>query len=229
MNTLTLVVYFSIASLLISACALALLRINSRFTDILKKYASSIAVLLAVVAVFAFILNDLVGLIPLSQLITVSLILVIVFAFVNHALSMLRRYLLSLYKQGRKKEKRRLAQLGVYAIDLAGGVMAGFVLGCSFLVSVASGIMVALSLSIFLLTRSFVFAERYRNRFKYSGRRLKIVLLAPLCLVPVVAIATYLVLSAQIGVAATYLTIAFAYLLYLAIWQFIFIVKNHQK
>ena len=233
MSAFALVIYFSITAILMSACALALLRVNSVFADFLKKYTSSIAVVLAVVAIFAFLINDILVSLDPRALIAIVAIAVPAFAFVNHALSMCRRALFPRKKPSKKltpeTKKQHLALAGVYVIDLIGGLSAGFMIGSSFLVSIGSGIMTSLALSAFLIARNFTFVERYRTNLQMSGTKLKVVLLIPLLLVPLTAIIVFSVFSHLQGLATPLLSVVFSYLLYLAIWQFVFIVKAHKK
>lgn len=222
----------AIAVVIAIACAFRLIKMKNRLIGKLRKISPFVAITLAVLSVFFFIMDDVVEYIGMQTFFIVMGIIVVALILIGHFFSICRRYLLRMdekeeKKTGRKKRFSAGALAVLCAIDAVSTAAAGFSLGVNFHINNGTGIAVAITLFFFIFLQQLTNMERMEKVIPANAAKANI--LVSLGTFLAAAIISYVVVAQDVVIACGAIAAAGGYLMYLALWQFYFLAKTAKK
>lgn len=224
----------AIAVVIAVACAFRLTRMKNKLIATVRKISPYLAITLAVLSVFFFIMDDVVEYIGLGSFFIVIGIVVAALILIGHFFSICRRCLLKTdekekeeKKPGRKKRFGAGALTTLCTIDAISIAVAGFSLGVNFHINSGTGAVVAITLFFFIFLQLLTSIERMESVIPANAAKANILIslgafLAAAIISHAVVIQNMLAICISIAIAA-------GYLMYLALWQFYFLAKTAKK
>lgn len=229
MNVLAIVITANIVATLAIFCGLKLFDIGSDFADMIKKYGVFLGIIFAFVAIFHFLIRDAVEILDINYVIWAILISTVGFSFLGFITSILKNLLLEFREK--KKGKKRVpiySAMGLCAIDLFIGIVAGAAAGICFVVNSGTGVIMLCALSLLILIRKVAIIRYYQDA--KIRREVNLAILIPsLCVSPIVAILVYLWGAERYAYIGVFLATAIGYLAYICLYHLLIIVKSIKK
>ena len=222
----------AIAVVIAVACAFRLTKMKNNLISKVRKVSPYVAITLAVLSVFFFIMDDVAEYIGLQTFFIVMGIVIIALILIGHFFSICRRYLLRMdekaeHKPGRKKRFGAGSLATLCAIDAISTAAAGFALGANFHINNGTGAIIAITLFFFLFLQQLTSMERMEKVIPANAAKANI--LISLGIFIATAIISHVVLAQNTVAACGAIAVAGGYLMYLALWQFYFLAKNAKK
>lgn len=228
---------YCIAAAIAIVVALALLfrlaSMGSSIVTSLLRAGPYLAILMSVVSVFLFIMEDTRDKLGLGNFFGIIGVTVVAMILIGHAISITRRCLLEPKEESVKKKKESKVRLGsttlaaLCLLDSISMIMAGIALGANFTLNAGTGFIVAVTLFFYLALQRLISIGRLKQKTTENSANAN--LFISLCALLVAAIISYFVIKQALLAAYVTVAVAAGYLIYLALWQFYFLAKSAKK
>lgn len=222
------VVLACILAPIVVLCAVSLFIIGSTFARPLQRLSTPLATLLALIAIFAFLLPEANESISAGAIALVSLVSCFSFLLFGHEISVCRRSVSDVFLAPRRRLSRPLFYLSICLLDLFGIILAGLTVGFSFLASSGAGYIVLCSLVLFTIPQILSRLDSYQA-LAFSRRAVTVCFSVAFLAFPLVAILSFLCAGGRLLTTGVLLSLAAGHLLYLASWHLYFIVRGRLK
>lgn len=223
----------AIAIIVALALLFRLASIGSSIVVGLLKVGPYLAILMSVVSVFLFIMEDARDKLGLGNFFGIIGVTTVAMILIGHAISITRRCILEPKEAPAKKKKESKVRLGstslvtLCLLDSVSMIMGGVALGANFILNAGTGFIVAVTLFFYVALQRLISIDRLKEKTteNYANANLFI----SLCVLLASSIISYFVIKQAYLAAYAAVAVAAGYLIYLALWQFYFLAKSAKK
>ena len=223
----------AIAIIVALALLFRLASIGSSIVAGLLKVGPYLAILMSVVSVFLFIMEDARDKLGLGNFFGIIGVTTVAMILIGHAISITRRCILEPKEAPAKKQEESKVRLGstslvtLCLLDSVSMIMGGVALGANFTLNAGTGFIVAVTLFFYVALQRLISIDRLKEKTTENSANAN--LFISLCVLLAASIISYFVIKQAYLVAYAAVAVAAGYLVYLALWQFYFLAKSARK